>query len=125
MERTDKALAELRRLRQYSAEPKMVELAIGQVLMQHKRYKEAIAHFKQLLKNDPGFDAARYLLAVAYHEAGDNRQSKELLKTMPPTSKRYEEAVLFWARMLRDEKDYPALEKLLTANLADDQSRRV
>jgi len=69
----DVALAELNELKNYASDTAVVDLAIGRVLLDEKRYAEAIALFEQLLKES---DCFRIAFFVKQHPADgqiDNR----------------------------------------------------
>jgi len=123
--KVDAAVTELKKLRLYVEEPQKIDLIIARILLQGKKYKEATIFLSDVLKEDPQFDTARYLLAIAYHESGNSTASKKLLQEMPPESQRYEDAVLYLVGIYRDEGDYDALEELLRDNIANEKSRKI
>lgn len=121
----DQSIKELKKLRLYVDDKRKVDLIIGRVMLQRKRFKDAIAFFTERLEKDPQFYTGRYLLAVAYHETGDNKKTEKLLREMPPSSKEYEDAILFMVGIYREDKDYEKLENLLKGNISDEKSRKV
>ena len=121
----DKALAEMEKLRDISATPDKVELAICRILLDAGKRDEAVTRLKAMLKKDPQSDAARALLILAYYQQGDRVATKKLLKQVRPTSPAYEESVIMLARILQEEKDFSGAEKGLRQAMADKQHRRL
>jgi tetratricopeptide (TPR) repeat protein len=121
----DKALAEMEKLREISANPDKVELAICRILLDAGKRTEAVTRLKAILKKDPQADAARALLILAYYQQGDRAATKKLLKQVRPVSPAYEESVIMLARILQEEKDFPGAEKALRQAMADKQHRRL
>jgi tetratricopeptide (TPR) repeat protein len=121
----DQSIKELQKLRLYVDDKRKVDLIIGRVMLQQKRFKDAVAFFTERLEKDPQFYTARYLLAVAYHETGDNTKAEKLLREIPSLSKEYEDAIFFMAGIYREDKNYLKLEKLLKENIIDEKSRKV
>jgi tetratricopeptide (TPR) repeat protein len=121
----EKALAEMEKLREISASPDKVELAICRILLDADRRPEGVIRLKALLKRDPHSDAARALLILAYYQQGDLAGTKKLLRQVGPSSPAYEESVLMLARILQQEKDFPGAEKALERAMADKQHRRL
>ncbi|MDG4476997.1 tetratricopeptide repeat protein [Thiovibrio frasassiensis] len=120
-----KALTEMEKLREISANPDKVELAICRILLDADRRSEGVTRLKALLKRDPHSDAARALLTLAYYQQGDLAATKKLLRQVGPPSPAYEESVLMLARILQQEKDFPGAEKALQQAMADKQHRRL
>lgn len=121
----DKALTEMEKLREISANPDKVELAICRILLDAGKRTEAVTRLKAILKKDPQADAARALLILAYYQQGDRAATKKLLRQVRPVSPAYEESVIMLARILQEEKDFPAAEKGLRKAMADKQYRRL
>ncbi|EKD40616.1 MAG: tetratricopeptide TPR_2 repeat protein, partial [uncultured bacterium] len=120
-----KALAEMEKMREISANPAKIELAIARILLDADRRPEAVTRLKALLKEDPQSDAARALLILAYYQQGDLAAAKKLLRQVRPPSPAYEESVLMLARILQEEKDLPGAEKALRQAMDDKQHRRL
>jgi tetratricopeptide (TPR) repeat protein len=121
----DKALQEMEDLREVSANPARVELAISRILLDADRRTEAIARLNAILKQDPQSDGAKALLILAYYQQGDLAATKKLLKQVPPTSPAYEESVIMLARIMQEQKDFSGAEKILLQAMADKQHRRL
>ena len=121
----DKALQEMENLREISADPVKVELAICRILLDAGRRLEAVTRLNAILKKDPKADGARALLILAYYQQGDLATTKKLLRQMRPASPAYEESVIMLARILQEEKDLPGAEKALRQAMADKQHRRL
>lgn len=121
----DKALQEMENLRDISADPVKVELAICRILLDAGRRLEAVTRLNAILKKDPKADGARALLILAYYQQGDLATTKKLLKQVRPASPAYEESVIMLARILQEEKDFPGAEKALRQAMADKQHRRL
>jgi len=121
----DKALKEMEKLREISANPAKVELAICRILLDAGKLTEAMVRLNAILKQDPQSDAARALLILAYYQQGDIAATKRLLKQVRPASPAYEESVIMLARIMQEERDFPGAEKALRQAMADKQNRRL
>lgn len=121
----DKALKEMESLRDISADPGKVELAICRILLDMGKHSEAISRLNAILKKDPQSDGARALLTLAYYQQGDLAATKKLLKQVRTSSPAYEESIIMLARILQEEKDFAAAEKALRQAMADKQHRRL
>ena len=121
----DNALQELEKLRNISANPDRVELAICRILLDTGKRLEAIDRLNAMIKKDPQSDGARALLILAYYQHGDLATTKKLLRQVPTTSQAYEESVVMLARILQEEKDFSGAEKALRQTMADKQHRRL
>ncbi|MCK9294541.1 MAG: tetratricopeptide repeat protein [Desulfobulbaceae bacterium] len=122
--KVDAALAELNELKNYTTETAVVDLAIGRVLLDEKRYPEAIALFEKMLTQDENKDVARSMLALTYYESGDTNKAKTILQEVPVTSKDYEESILMLAQILLGEKDNQRAATLLRSVIAGEDTRR-
>lgn len=122
--KVDAALAELNELKNYTTETAVVDLAIGRVLLDEKRYPEAIALFEKMLTQDENKDVARSMLALTYYESGDTDKAKKMLQEVPVTSKDYEESILMLAQILLGEKDNQRAATLLRSVIAGEDTRR-
>lgn len=115
----DAALAELRELRHTTSETLRVDLSIGRILLQAKRYDAAIAYLSKVLAEDPSQVAIRSLLVLTYYQKGDKAKARKMLGEMRPGMAGYEESVLMLARLLYDEKDRAGAEKVLRQAIAE------
>ncbi|MBU4261904.1 MAG: tetratricopeptide repeat protein [Proteobacteria bacterium] len=120
----DEALAELQELKNYSSDTGVVDLAIGRVLLDEKRYPEAISLFEKMLEQKENKDVARTMLALTYYESGDKDKAKKMLQEVPVTSKDYEESILMLAQILIGEKDNQRAVTLLRNVIAGEDTRR-
>ncbi len=121
----DKAIKEMENLRDISANPAKVELAICRILLDAGRRLDAVMRLNAILKKDPHSDGARALLILAYYQQGDIAATKKLLKQVRPSSPAYEESVIMLARIMQEERDFPGAEKVLRQAMADKQNRRL
>ncbi len=122
----DKALAELRELKNYSANVRMIDLAVGRVLLSQGKYDEAIAVLSPIIQEDPKMDAARYMLAIAYHYKGDSAEAKKLLAMIAPAAREFEDSVFMLVKILRDEdKDETGAINILEKEIGNENSRRI
>jgi tetratricopeptide (TPR) repeat protein len=99
----EQAVVELETLRTSSEEPDKVDLAIGRLLLEQKKYKKAIHHFGRMLVAYPQMDIVRPLMALAYYESGDGAGAKKVLAQVPVDSKDYEDAILMLVRLYQEE----------------------
>ena len=123
--KVDEAIQELEHLRNISANPAKVELAICRILLDAGRRLDAITRLNAILKKDPQSDGARALLIMAYYQQGDLATAKKLLRQVRPASPAYEESVIMLARIMQEEKDFPGAEKILRQAMADKENRRL
>jgi tetratricopeptide (TPR) repeat protein len=122
--KVEEALNELRELKNYTDDTAVVDLAIGRVLLDEKRFAEAIELFEQMLAQEENQDVARSMLALTYYESGDTGKAKDILAEVPVTSKDYENSILMLAQILLDEKDTQRAEALLRNVIAGADTRR-
>jgi tetratricopeptide (TPR) repeat protein len=122
--KVDAALAELQELKNYTTDTGVVDLAIGRVLLDEKRYSEAISLFEKMLEQNENKDVARTMLALTYYESGDKDKAKKMLQEVPVTSKDYEESILMLAQILIGEKDNQRAVTLLRNVIAGEDTRR-
>lgn len=115
----DAALAELRELRKITSETVRVDLTIGRILLETKRYDAAIAHLRKVLAEDPNQTSIRSLLVLTYYQKGDKAKARKMLAEVRPGQPGYEESVLLLARLLHDEKDWAGSEKVLRQAIAE------
>ncbi|MEJ2031947.1 MAG: tetratricopeptide repeat protein [Deltaproteobacteria bacterium] len=120
----DRAMAELKELRKYASDVQKVDFTIGRLLIEQKRYPQAIAKFSQMLAENPDLYEARYLLALTYYEQGNRGKAAELLRQIPAAAQPYEEATLLQARILEEKKDSAGVEALLKERLGREDTRR-
>jgi len=121
----DKALKEMENLRDVSANPVKVELAICRILIDAGRRPEAITRLNAILEKDPQADEARALLILAYYQQGDLAATKKTLRQVRLVSPAYEESVIMLARIMQGEKDFSGAEKTLQQAMADKENRRL
>ncbi|MFZ5774690.1 MAG: tetratricopeptide repeat protein [Thermodesulfobacteriota bacterium] len=123
--KTEQALRELEELRAITAEPMRVELAIGRLLLDKGRAKEAIRRLTPLLKKGTAVEGVRALLVLAHYQNRDTASAKKLLRQVKPGETGYNESILMLARILQEDKDVAGAEKVLLAAIADEQHRRL
>jgi tetratricopeptide (TPR) repeat protein len=109
----EQAVLELEALKKTSQEPEKVDLAIGRLLLEQKKYKDAIHHFGRMLVAYPQMDIIRPLMALAYYEAGDAKGAKKVLAQVPVESKEYEDAILMLVRLYQEEDKLSEAAKIL------------
>lgn len=123
-DRIPEVIKELEALRVYASEPLKVELNLGRLLLDQKRYDEAISHLLAALESDPGFDEARVLLGLVYHEQGNDEGAVKVLKEVVPASGQFEDATLLLVRLIGKTKGTKEAEDLLREKIVDPESRR-
>jgi tetratricopeptide (TPR) repeat protein len=123
-DRVPEAIKELEAMRSSASEPLKVELNISRLLLDQKRYDEAINHLRSALESDSGFDEARILLGLAYHEQGNDAAAIKVLKEVEPPSGQYEDASLMLVRLIGQLQGGKAAEDLLRERIGDAKSRR-
>lgn len=113
----DKALAELIIVRSSAENVTEVDLAIGRLLVNTKQYDKAIAHLSPMVSKHPDVPVLRPLLALAYHEKGDDVSAKKLLREVDVDSPVYEDAVLMYVRICEDNQAVPEGIELLRGGI--------
>lgn len=101
----DKALAQLVLVRASVKDTAEIDLVIGRLMVSEKQYDKAIAHLIPMLGVQPERPTLRPLLALAYHEKGDDVAAKNTLREVEPASPAYEGAVLMYVRICVDSGD--------------------
>lgn len=119
-----KALDELKEMRSYASDVQRIDLTMGRVYLEQKHFPEAIKKFKDVLAVKPDFIAVRGLLALSYHEQGDDEAAKNLLRQVKPSEQGYEEAVLLMVRIMQESKDVIGAEKELDDQIKNTETRR-
>jgi len=120
----DAALAELMELRNTTSETVRVDLSIGRILLEAKRYNAAIAHLAKALAEDPAQVSVRSLLVLVYYQKGDKAKARKMLAEVRPGMAGYEESVLMLSRLYHDEKDLVGAEMVLRQALAAAEGER-
>lgn len=123
-ERVPEAITELEALRPYAAEPIKVELNLGRLLYEQKRYDEALEHLRSALVINGGFDEARIIMAFCYDEQGKAEEASKVLSEVGPSSLFYEDATQMLVRLTSQARGGAAAEKFLRDRLADVTSRK-
>jgi tetratricopeptide (TPR) repeat protein len=124
LNRLDEAIGEMEELLVYAADPLKAELNLSRLLLERKRYDEALGHLENVLEQDPEFNDARILMAVAYHDKGDVAAAKASLARVAPESDDFENATIFLVRILGDENKFEEAGRLLRERLSADKTRR-
>ncbi|MEN8135242.1 MAG: tetratricopeptide repeat protein [Thermodesulfobacteriota bacterium] len=124
LDRIDEAIVAMEELLPQAADPLKVELNLSRLLLDRKKYDEAISHLLNILDTDPEFNDVRILLAVAYHDKGDATAAKSSLEKIGPQSADYENATVFLTRILVEEKKHGAAINLLRGRISDEKTRR-
>lgn len=119
----EQAVVELETLKKSSQEPEKVDLAIGRLLLEQKKYKKAIHHFGRMLVAYPQMDIVRPLMALAYYEAGDGEGAKKVLAQVPGDSKEYEDAILMLVRLYQEENKLAGAVEILEHAIQVSSSR--
>lgn len=114
LDQTEKAIDLLNELRKYSTDTQKVDFSIGRILLEQKKFDEAIALFSKMLEAYPEFELARSVIALAYYEKGDRAKAKELLLTIPRDAVGYEDVLIMLVKIMREEGDYGSAIDLIT-----------
>lgn len=123
-DRIPEAIKELEALRPYASEVQRIELNLARLLLDQKRYAEAVTSLRAALAADPGFDEARTLLGLAYHEQGQYGAAAKVLQEVAPGSEQYDEATLMLVRSIEQDQGGAAAEEFLRGKLKDSSTRR-
>ncbi len=120
----DESLAQLEQLKDYTTDSAPVDLAMGRVLLDEKRYDQAIALFEKMVEQGDSLDIARSMLALSYYESGDKTKAKEVLGQVPAISSSYENSIMMLVQILIEEQDVKRAIELLENVIAAEQTRR-
>ncbi len=121
----DEALGELEKLRSIRVDDERLDLTIGRILLDQKRFDEAAEHFSRVLsENSNAPDAVRTMLALTYYESGKLPQARQVLAGILPESDVFEDSILMRIRILQEEKDLDGAEKLLQELIGNEETRR-
>lgn len=124
MDQADLALSELRELRKHAVNVYEVDLTIGRVLIEQKRYGEAIRHFSAMQATDPDSGHIHYLLALAHGADGDEEEAVRLLQMVAPKDSVYEDAIMLQVELLIKSKQFGRAEKVLSGAVAEPVGRK-
>ena len=119
MDKVEFALQQLQEMKDVATDPRMVDFTISRLLIAKERYDEAITLLQSIIAADPDQQAARYLLALAYNQKGEERKAVGLLKAIPSTADVYEDAILLLVRITRSENDIGGAIRILEDILAE------
>ena len=119
----DKALDILHELRKSTMDPQKVDLALGRVFLNQKRYDEAISVYHGMLEMYPDIDLVQSILALTYYEKGEKHKAKELLLHIPKDSEGYRDSQVVLLNILREEGNYTDAIKLVKENLVAEEGK--
>ena len=122
--RVDEALDQLWEWRQFVTDSREIDYTIGRILLEQERFDQAIDHFADMLKAEPGSDNVRYLLALAYAAKGDREDALGLLRSITPAAELFEDAVMLQVELLLKGNSVAEAETLLVKAISDPVSRR-
>jgi len=123
-DRIPEAIKELEAMRVYASEPTRVELNLGRLLLEQKRYDEALSHLRAALAINGGFNEARLLMALVYHEQGHDESGIKVLAEVLPGTALYEDAAQMQMKLIGEGQGVAAAEKFIRERLADPKSRQ-
>lgn len=109
----ERALAVLQELRRNTMDSKRVDFTMGRILLEQKRYQEAIDLFEGVLAREPELEVARSILALAYYESGQAELAKEVLLRINRGDKGYDEALFMLVKIYSEEGDYDTAVRLI------------
>lgn len=122
----EKAMAQLQLLRaEETIHPDRVDLAIGRVLLDQQKHKEAVDHFVKMVVNYPDMEIIRPLLALTYHQLNDDESALQVLADVAVDSPEFKDSVLMSVRIYQDAKQLPQAAAYLRQVLDDDKKKRV
>lgn len=120
----DESLAQLGKLKEYTTDTAPVDLAIGRVLLDEKRYLQAITLFEKMLNQEESEDVARSMLALTYYESGDKAKAKDILRQVPASSSSYENSIMMLVQILVEEEDVKRAIELLENVIEGEGTKR-
>jgi tetratricopeptide (TPR) repeat protein len=123
-EENDKALELLRELRKILPESHNVDITISRILLDQKKYDEAIMILEDVLKTNPGLTVVHYLLAMSYYRNNNNPAAEQQLKDIPDESSLYEDSIFLRVRILSESDNHAEAIKLLEEQIGDASTRK-
>lgn len=120
----DESIAQLQELKNYSPDITKIDLTIGRLLMDEKRYAEAIAHFQAMIDESSEHEMVRTFLAMAHLESGDKKTAKKVLLAVSSKADSYEDSILMLAQIYEDEDNYSEAVNILKNVIASEETRR-
>ncbi|MEW6427036.1 MAG: tetratricopeptide repeat protein [Thermodesulfobacteriota bacterium] len=119
MGKVDQALALLGELRAdaYDEDRQQIDFSIGSILLDQKRYPEAIEHFRRLTEEYPDLVRARTMLAFAHYESGDVEGAIRELSGETGETGDGGELALMLAHIYIEEKRFDDADELLTIHI--------
>ena len=124
MGQADQALVELRELRKHAVNVYNVDVTIGRVLIEQKRYDEAINHFSAMQETAPDSGHVHYLLALAHGASGNEQEAIRFLQMVTPADSVYEDAVMLQVELLVKGEQFDRAKKVLVDAIADPAGRK-
>ncbi len=100
LEKNQEALAELKRIKNFSTQPEKIELFISKVYLRQKKLKKARNILKRLSNSEQMADA-KYILGVIEFEAEKYQESLQYLADISPEDKYFEDAVYLQVRQYK------------------------
>lgn len=113
----DKAMAELKRLKELVGSPEQAELTLAKLYVRWEEHDKAAALLEKLL-NDTELAEARYLLAVLRFQAKQYDNALTELRKIGAEAEEYEDGLLLQVRTLREQARPEQAVQLLEAALA-------
>ncbi len=105
---SDKALKVLQEVRSNSSDTQRVDLTMGRIFLEQKKFSEAIEILKKLSDANPELSVARSLLAYSYYESGDLDSAKALSLKVKPDDTGYDDSVRLLIEIYSKEENVPA-----------------
>ena len=124
LEQDDKALAELRVLKDLLPESHSVDITISRILLVREKYDEAIELLLGALQEFPDLAAGHYLLGLAYFRKGEMEKARKQLEIIEPEANVYEDSILLQARILKDSDNLDDAIGLLEELIGDSSTRK-
>lgn len=120
----DESISQLQELKNYTTDITKIDLTIGKLLMDEKRYAEAIAHFQKMIDENSENEMVRTFLAMAHLESGDKKTAKKVLLAVSPRADSYEDSILMLVQIYEDEDNYQEAMNILKNVISAEETRR-
>lgn len=98
----DKAIVHLQVMEEYEPSNLNLKLKIGLILIEQKKLTEALARFKQILRQVPDSDKVLYYTALVHKELNNPKEAIDYFSKIGPVSTYYVESVIHKSYLHKD-----------------------
>ena len=111
-EKYDEAYEQLEILEAQGEDPLSTKLKMALILVEKKMYEPAATKLKEVLKEAPDSDRARFYLGAIYEQTKLNDKAVAEYQRVPSESNYFADSVVHAVYLLKSDKNYDAAEKI-------------